>query len=363
MSAFGPPMFAARIKASPEDFIVEEIAAEPPTGQGEHLLLWIEKRGLATTDVVQRLCRWASVAPVAVGYAGLKDKQAVTRQRFTVHLPGREAPALDGLEGEGLRVLDATRHGRKLPRGGLAGNRFTITLRALRDAEGASPGAALKAKIEQRLADVAARGVPNRFGVQRFGRFGDNVGQARRMFAGARVGRETRSMLLSAARSELFNRVLDARVADGSWERAMDGEVLMLDGRRSVFGPEPLTHDLHQRVERFDVHPTGPLWGRGALRTTGAAFAVESAIAADEPALCRGLEQAGLGQERRALRVRAEGLEWAWIRGGDDAECLGGDASLQLRFRLPPGSYATAVLACLCGETGDGAGEGAPDGD
>ena len=91
-SPFGAPLFAARIKATPEDFVVEEIATESATGQGEHLQLWIEKRGHATTDIVQRLCRWANVAPVAIGYAGLKDKQAVTRQRFTVHLPKRVSP-------------------------------------------------------------------------------------------------------------------------------------------------------------------------------------------------------------------------------------------------------------------------------
>jgi tRNA pseudouridine13 synthase len=352
VSPFGPPLFAARIKASPEDFIVEEIATEAATGQGEHLQLWIEKRGLASTDVVQRLCRWANVAPVAIGYAGLKDKQAVTRQRFTVHLPGREAPDVAALEDDGLRVLEATRHARKLPRGGLAGNAFTITLRDLRGSGDTAPDDALRAAIDARLTSIAARGVPNRFGVQRFGRFGDNVGQARRMFAGAKVGRETRSMLLSAARSELFNRVLDARVADGSWEHAIDGEVFMLDGRKSVFGPEPLTPELEARVAAFDLHPTGPLWGRGALRSIGAANALEAAVAADEAALCKGLEGAGLSQERRALRVRAEGLTWSWA--ADDA--------LTLRFQLSPGCYATAVLAGLCGETGEGA-EGLPDGD
>jgi len=351
-SPFGPALFAARIKAAPEDFLVEEIAAEAASGSGEHRLLWIEKRGFTTTEVTQRLCRWATVAPVAIGFAGMKDKQAVTRQRFTVHLPKRVAPDTAALEDEGLRVLSQDWHARKLPRGGLAGNAFTLTLRELRGADGAAPDAALRAAIDARLAAIAAHGVPNRFGVQRFGRFGDNVGQARRMFAGAKVGRETRSMLLSAARSELFNRVLERRVAAGSWAQAIEGEVFMLDGRKSVFGPEPLTPELAARIAAFDLHPSGPLWGRGTLRSSGEALALEAAVAAEEAALCRGLEEAGLAQERRALRVRAEGLAWDWR--GDDA--------LELRFRLPPGSYATAVLACLCGETGEG-GEGLPDGD
>lgn len=350
--AFGPPLVAARIKAVPEDFVVEEIAAEPATGQGEHLHLWIEKRGLATTDVAHRLARWAGVAPVAVGHAGMKDKQAVTRQRFTVHLPGRESPDIVGLEADGLSVLAAERHARKLPRGGLAGNAFAITLRDLRSPGGDAPDEALRAAIEARLRGVAARGVPNRFGVQRFGRACDNVDQARRLFAGARFGRETRSMLLSAARSHLFNRVLDRRIADGSWDRAIPGEVCMLDGRRSIFGPEPASAALDARIAAFDAHPTGPLWGRGDLRTTNDARVHEVAVAEEEPGLCTGLEAAGLAQERRALRVRPADLAWAW----DVPD------RLVLRFTLPPGCYATAVLAVLCGETGEGASDESHDG-
>ena len=346
--AHGAPLFSAQIKSSPEDFVVEEIASEPSTGSGEHLLLWIEKRGFATTDVVQKLCRWANVAPVAIGLAGLKDKQAVTRQRFTVHLPKRVSPSVDGLEEPGLRVISQDWHARKLPRGGLAGNAFTVVLRGLLPNAGAVNDAAWRAAVDARLAAMAERGVPNRFGVQRFGRFGDNVGQARRMFAGAKVGRETRSMLLSAVRSELFNRALDQRVADGSWDRATEGDVFMLDGRRSVFGPEPLTDELRDRVASFDIHPTGPLWGRGELRSSLAIRDIEQAVAAAEPSLCEGLEQAGLSQERRSLRLHPEGLSGEWLD----------EHTLQLRFQLPPGCYATAVLAELCGELGEGFSEG-----
>ena len=159
------------------------------------------------------------------------------------------------------------------------------------------------------------------------------------MFAGRRVKRDQRTMLLSAARSALFNRVLDARVADGSWNRALDGEVWMLDGSRSVFGPEPFDDALAARLAAFDIHPTGPLWGRGELRTTGAARAIET-DALSEPVLVRlreGLEAAGLKQERRALRLRPDDLAWEWL--GDDV--------LQLTFALPPGAYATTVLAEL----------------
>ena len=343
-TAFGAPVMSARIKAAPEDFIVEEIAGFAPSGSGEHLLLSIEKRELTTSDVVQRLCSWAKVAPVGIGFAGLKDKHAITRQRFTVHLPKRVAPELAALEGEGLTVLSSDWHSRKLPRGGLAGNAFTLTLREARSTDAAASSEALHAAVDARLAAIQSRGVPNRFGVQRFGRFGDNVGQARRMFSGAKVGREQRSMLLSAVRSDLFNRVLETRVLAGTWDQAIDGEVFMLDGKKSVFGPEPRTPELQSRMQEFDIHPTGPLWGRGALRSTADALVLEAAVAAQEPALCAGLEQAGLEQERRSMRLRPEHLSWQWLA----ADCL------QLKFQLPPGCYATAVLAELCGETGEG---------
>ena len=143
-------------------------------------------------------------------------------------------------------------------------------------------------------------------------------------------------MLLSAARSELFNRVLAARLADGSWNRGLEGEVWMLAGSRSVFGPEPWSGTLAQRLADFDIHPTGPLWGQGASRAEAAARDCEEAAlqADDAQALKAGLEQEGLRQERRALRLRPEGLAWEWPAS----------SVLRLSFALPPGSYSTAVL-------------------
>lgn len=325
--AHGPAVLAARMRSTPEDFLVEEIDGFEASGSGEHLLLTVEKRGMNTAFAAAAIAKWAGIAEVGVGYAGLKDRHAVTRQRFSVHLPGREAPDVALLETPALRVLRCQRHNRKLPRGALAGNRFDLVLR---DVEGDRPA------IEARLAAVAAHGVPNYFGEQRFGRGGDNVANARAMFAGRRMGREQRSLLLSAARSELFNRVLARRVDDGQWDRGLDGEVWMLDGSRSVFGPEPLSAHLQARAAAFDIHPTAPLWGRGGLRSAAEALALEiSALAGEDAAGLRdGLERAGLRQERRATRLRPANLAWAWT----------GDRTLGLRFELPPGCYATAVL-------------------
>ena len=235
--AHGGAVLAATIRQDAEDFRVDELDAFAPSGQGEHLLLTIEKRGMNTQFVARLLAQWADVDERAIGYAGLKDRHALTTQRFSVQLPGRADPESAALEamaagaGQGLRVLAAARHSRKLPRGALAGNAFVLVLR---DVQGDRDAA------QARLAAIAARGVPNYFGEQRFGRGGSNVAQALAMFAaagarsGRRMRREERSMLLSAARSELFNRVLARRVEQDCWDAALDGEVWMLDGSRSV---------------------------------------------------------------------------------------------------------------------------------
>ena len=326
--AFGEAVLQARFRVAPEDFFVEELPSFAPSGEGEHLLLTIEKRGLNTAFVAKRLAQWAGIAEMGVGYAGLKDRHAVTRQRFSVHLPKKVSPDVASLDGDDLKVLEQHWHQRKLPRGALAGNRFVLVLREL---VGERPA------IEDRLRAILASGVPNYFGEQRFGREAANIEAARRMFAGERVKREQRSILLSAARSALFNAVLAARVARGDWSSGADGDVWMLDGTHSVFGPTDLDETLRERVRAQDVHPTGPMWGLGELRSSGAIRALEQETTNAFADLRVGLEAAGLKQERRALRMRVPGLEWRW---------LGGDA-LQLSFELAPGSYATEVLAEL----------------
>ncbi len=328
--AHGLAVLAAQIRTTPEDFVVEELDGFEASGNGEHLLLTIEKRGMNTAFAAKRIAEWAGIPELGVSYAGLKDRHALTRQRFSVHLPKKVAPDLAALECDELRVLKQAWHARKLPRGALAGNRFELTLR---DVQGE------RESIEARLRALAARGVPNYFGEQRFGRGGGNVANALAMFAGRRVQREQRTHLLSAARSELFNRVLAARVDNGSWDQALDGEVWMLDGSRSVFGPEPWNDTLAARLAAFDIHPSGPLWGRGELRAAADALAFEQAALStrDALALRAGLEAAGLKQERRALRLRPQALAWGWPE----------PHGLRLRFELPAGCYATTVLAEL----------------
>ncbi len=325
--AFGAPLLTAAMRSVPEDFQVDELPAFEATGEGEHLLLDIRKRGANTVAIAKQLAQWAGVAEMAVSYAGQKDRHAVTTQRFSVHLPKRVSPDIALLDSDEMQVLASTWHNRKLQRGALAGNRFKLVLRDVRgDA----------AAIGERLQAIAGRGLPNWFGEQRFGRDGGNVPAALQMFGGRRVRKDQRSMLLSAARSALFNRVLAARVEQGSWDSALEGEVWMLDGSRSVFGPEPMSEVLAERLARFDIHPSAPLWGVGELRSSDAARALEEQALSDEQALAlrAGLEEAGLKQERRALRLRPALMQHQWL--ADDV--------LELSFALPPGCYATAVL-------------------
>jgi len=322
--AHGGPPLAARLRARPEDFVVEEILGYSADGEGEHVLLEVEKRGHETQWVARELARYADISPVGIGFAGLKDRHAVTRQAFSLHLAGRAEPDWAAFPHEGVRILSATRHRRKLKRGALAGNRFILTLR---DVQGDREAA------ERVLAAMSDRGVPNYFGAQRFGRGGANVERARAMFAGKRVDKRTRSMLLSAARSHLFNTVLAGRVEDGCWDTPLEGEIWSLAGSRSWFGPEPFDETLRGRLDRGDIHPSGPLWGRGETPAGGEAGARERAAAEAMPALVDGLVAAGMDQERRPLRLLPQQLGWSWE--ADDA--------LALRFALPAGCYATVV--------------------
>jgi tRNA pseudouridine13 synthase len=335
--ALGEVVLTARIREQPEDFRVDEVLGFAPGGGGEHLFVCVEKRQANTGWIAKQLAKWAGIAPMGVGYAGLKDRHAVTRQWFSLHLPKRIAPATPFADAEAV-LIEQIWHNRKLPRGALKGNRFHLRLRGV---DG------VREAIEQRLADIAARGVPNYFGAQRFGRDGRNLQAAEAMFAGRRVDREERSILLSSARSAIFNAVLGARVQRGDWDQLAEGEVCMLDGSHSVFGPEPITPELVARAQGIDIHPTGPLWGTGPLRCAGDLAALETACAAQFEALRAGLESIDLKQERRALRLPVRELVWRF----ED------DVTLRIEFFLPAGAFATSVLEAL-GEITDAAGRG-----
>lgn len=326
--AHGGPPIAAQLRREPADFRVDEILGFEPSGSGEHAFLDIEKTGANTEWVSRQLARELGLAPVAVGFSGLKDRHAITRQAFTVHLGTKPQPDWNALAIPGVRVIGATRHARKLKRGAHRGNRFIIVLRDVRGE---------RDRVESVLAAIRAHGVPNYFGEQRFGRDEGNLALARQLFSGTRLPREKHGIALSAARSELFNAVLARRVGERNWNRALDGEVFMLAGTHSVFGPESLSDELAQRLAAFDIHPTGPMWGRGELRSGDAVRAIEEAAIDAQRDLAQGLEKVGLEQQRRSLRLVARDLDANW--NGDD---------LTLSFALESGAFATVVVRELC---------------
>jgi tRNA pseudouridine13 synthase len=328
--AHGGPLLSGIIKQQPADFIVEEQLGFQPDGDGEHEMLFVEKTGLNTVDVQRQLAKAYRMPVQRVSYAGLKDRQGITRQWFSVHAGIKSAePYLDELAA-GVRVLQRARNRRKLQRGSHRGNAFVITVRDCSDKSGADA-------VTQRLQALREQGVPNYFGQQRFGWDANNLQQVARWFADptqAPASRVQRGLLLSSARSLIFNAVLAARVTDGSWNRILPGEVVALTGSGSTFASSRATADeLQQRLQSFDIHPTGPLWGTGDPATSDAVAALEIAIAGSYREFTAGLQQHGLQHERRALRLQVSGLEIEHQ-----------DRVIRLSFTLTRGAYATAVL-------------------
>ncbi|ANF26503.1 tRNA pseudouridine(13) synthase TruD [Stutzerimonas stutzeri] len=334
--AHGGACGSAVLKAVAEDFQVDEVLDIPLSGAGEHLWLWVEKRNLNTEEAARRLARAAGVPVRNISYAGLKDRQALTRQWFSLHLPGKADPALARAEDETLRILQSSRHQRKLQRGAHSANGFILRLTELQ---------ADHAQLDARLERIKIDGVPNYFGLQRFGYEGGNVHGARE-YADRQelpVQRNLRSRLLSAGRSYLFNRVLAERVAAGSWNQAQVGDLLAFTDSRSFF-PAGEAECSDPRLAVLDLHPTGPLWGAGESPAAGVVQALEMQAAATEPSIAKWLAEAGMKHERRILRLPMGGLSWHYPEPD----------ILQLEFVLPTGCFATAVvreLVSLAGQT------------
>ena len=322
--AYGDTSVTGVLRQHPEYFYVEEKLGFEPEGEGEHVFLLIEKIGMNTQYLADQLASFAGVAKRQVSYAGMKDRHAVTRQWFSVHLPGNKKMDWSSLNTNGLTVLKAVRHRKKLRRGIHKGNIFRIKLTELKGD---------LCKLENRLKMIKQGGVPNYFGEQRFGHKGANLVRAQQWFEGGfSPKRHQQGIYLSAARSYLFNQVLAKRVTAKSWSTVCAGELLMLNGSRSVFsmGDENIT----ERLNTGDIHPTGPLYGQaGNLMSSDSVAQLEQSVFNDYQIFVAGLEKAGLKQERRALRVIPTDLSWGFT--GDTVE---------LSFYLPRGCFATAFV-------------------
>jgi len=372
-TALSRPHTSARIKACPEDFLVSERLGFALDDVGDHLCLLVKKRNLNTRMLLDCVATALSVKQVDVGYFGLKDKRAVTEQWISVHVPGRVPELLDaGTEPLTLAIERAVaahrdldpaqqndrktwsinvtalrRHSRKFRPGQHRANQFHLRMTGI---------SGDTASVDRAITTIRQQGFPNYFGPQRFGHGAKNLQDSSRLLLRrpnkrpARIGRARRSMLYSALRSFLFNEVLAEQLTKGNWLDVSVGDVLMLEGSRSIFTVRANdiavaadNNGISGRLASGDVHPTGPMWGlqKNSLEPGSDVLyrqgELEREVLSRYPEFCAALVDAKLGYQRRALRVMAGELSWSWTSEDD------GDV-LELQFELPGGVYATSLL-------------------
>ncbi|MAV53503.1 MAG: hypothetical protein CBE20_04910 [Gammaproteobacteria bacterium TMED260] len=355
--ATGKPELLARIKQHWDDFRVDEELGFAPSGAGEHLLLRIEKAGQSTTEVARQISSTLGISDSDIGYSGMKDRQARSRQWFSIRLDQAAEAELGRLQSDQLQILEQSRNQRKLQIGAHKANHFQLILREVMgvNASGAEPPATnAEASLDRKLQTLAHQGVPNYFGSQRFGRDLSNLHQVRELLrteASQAVAtrnryrhKRKRSMLYSAARAYLFNQLLSARITRGNWASYVDGDVLNLNHTKRCFLVEPGAWgpELQQRLDELDIHITGLLPGRIDSKdryvTRGQSADIEKAGCKEFAELVSGLEQQGLSAARRPLRFQVQQLQWQWLDS----------TTVSLAFTLPTGAYATSLLREVC---------------
>jgi tRNA pseudouridine13 synthase len=336
LTTAGLPGIGGRIKAVPEDFEVEEVPAYQPSGQGDHLFLWVEKRDMGAEYFVRQVARRLDLLPGEVGTAGLKDRHALTRQMVSV--PARAEDRLGRLEGDGIRLLGVSRHGNKLKPGHLHGNRFRILVR--------DPDAAAAERLGPLLGHLRQGGLPNFYGPQRFGHDGGTAALGFALLRGEPPpappgGRRPnarspflRKLALSAAQSALFNHYLARRLRDGLLRSVLAGDVMA----RWPFGGLFVADDVAREQARCDARetvPAGPMFGRKMFAAAGAAARREADVLGDAgltPQAFHGFGKLLAGTRRHNLVYLDD------LAGAVEAE------GVRLTFTLPAGSYATVLL-------------------
>jgi tRNA pseudouridine13 synthase len=329
----GLPALGGRIKSDPEAFVVEELPAYEPCGEGAHVYLRHRRRGRNTRELVLELAREFGVHERDIGHAGLKDKQAVAEQTFSLPLAGvSEAVVLERAARRlGGEALWARRHGNKLKRGHLRGNRFTVRV------AGARAAAALDAPAM--LAEARRRGLPNAFGPQRFGRDGTNAARGAELLRAGRARGWLAELQLHAWQAQVFNHWLALRAQAGLLGVVVDGDVAKKTANGALFDVLDASIEA-PRARMLEIVATGPLWGRSMRRASGKADELEQ----------EALRSSGLGHAELA-RVRLEGARRpSLVLVEDPASADAGSGDLLLSFSLPKGCYATTLVSALCGE-------------
>lgn len=377
---YGDSLGYADLKQEMHDFIVEEQLGFEPSGEGEHIFLWLQKTNLNTAFVAESLAKFSKLQLRDITYAGRKDKFALTRQWFGVHIANKKEPNWDEFQLDGAKILKVTRNDRKLRVGVLRGNRFELILRNLRpsiehDIE--SDAVPFFDALTHRLELIKHQGAPNYYGSQRFGeiriasqepqptdpqakeseqtglqqpcskkststhslRQGGNLALAEKLISGEAIrNRNKRSMAISALRSWLFNEIIHERIVQGRFHQTLLGDAMQLSGSNSffVFEDEAEQAKILQRLAEFDINITAPLWGDGKLHTVKAAKDLELNCAGRFPDITQALNALGLKQERRAIRIIPQDFTWQIE-----------DNTLKMQFSLPAGCFATSIVSEL----------------
>lgn len=318
------PGVGGRIKVEPADFEVEELPAYEPAGTGDHLFLWVEKTDLGAEYFVRQVARRLGLPNGDVGTAGLKDRRAITRQWVSV--PVSAETALPQLDGNGIRVLNVSRHTNKLKPGHLRGNRFRILARDAHDSD-----------VEPILDRIRTDGLPNFYGPQRLGRDGETAALGMAFLKGeARKVRSPflRKLALSAAQSLLFNDYLARRMSDGLLRTVLAGDVMAKWPAGGMFTAEDVAAE-QARFDRREIVSAGPMFGRKTFPAKGPAAEREAAVLEGT-----GLSKASFdGFGKLVMGTRRHNLVYV-----DDLSATREPAGLRLTFTLPAGSYATVLL-------------------
>lgn len=326
--AYGQPTLCGEIKKTPEDFqVIEDLRIEP-AGQGEHILLQITKQRQNTDTVAKALARHADVAYRDVGYSGLKDFNAVTQQWFSIYKPKLTAINWDAFDCNGVEINQIHRHNRKIKRGTHRANQFQIRIRNFQGEDG---------DLSNKIKAIKRQGVPNYFGTQRFGRNCNNMQQAYSLLVKQQTikNRNLKSIVMSSARSWLFNCIVSERLKTNTWSTLYDGEPANLNGSNSVFNA---TKDTQQqtRLASLDIHPTAPMWGvykQDDIAHFSQLHDFECSVVKPYSELSTGLEKSKLSYQRRPIRMEVSQLDYT-VEQKD----------VVLSFSLQKGQYATSVL-------------------
>lgn len=319
------PKCTAIFKETPDDFHVDEFFNYPFNGQGEHILVKIQKCGVSTEDVVKSISRLIQKPTKLISYAGLKDRQALATQWISIHAPGEIIPGIESLSGYGWKVIESTRHHKKLKRGYLDGNRFVITLKSLSNPD----------EFINRIKHIQLNGVPNYFGEQRFGKASANLVNAEQLLIQSRrvSDRFLKGIYLSAARSWIFNLILATRVNDKTWNIPLPGDMMQLRGSNSIFSIDDVGESIIQRVIAHDVSPASPLPGKSKINATREKLQAIEIIYTKWRSWVDGLIHHGLDESWRANILNIDQLTYTLQ-----------DQTAVITFSLPPGAYATAVI-------------------